>query len=104
MRREADQLLSEIQEQLLSASPDLAPTLLRLRLLAARIENTELADWVRFESEGYPPEVELPEYRQLDVYYTGTFLGSFGAAIRNAPIPPFLIEKFAEAKWLKLSM
>src|SRR5262249_40401580 len=55
--------------------------------------------WVRFESEGYPSQGELPDYRKIPVSYAGTFSGPFGSGIENAPIPLAIIGKLAGKKW-----
>ncbi len=93
-------LLHEIQASLLQEAGDLGPVLLKLRLLAARLGSQNLAEWVRHESEGYPQGTELPDYRTIPVSYTGTFNGSYGSGIQNAPIPPHLIAKYAGEHWV----
>lgn len=92
-------LLREIQAALL-AGEEIGPVLLKLRFLAARLGSGLLEEWVKHESEGYPADVKVPDYRKIGVSYTGTFFGPLGASIRNAPIPPFLIEKFAGKRWV----
>lgn len=92
-------LLHEIQAAVLQDGSDLGPILLKLRLLAARLGSQPLADWVKHESEGYPNESTVPDYRIIPVSYTATFSGPFGSGIRNAPIAPYLIEKFAGKRW-----
>lgn len=94
-------LLHDIQAAVLQESADLGPILLKVRLLAARLGSQPLADWVKHESEGYPPDAPVPDYRVIPVTYTATFSGPFGSEIRNAPIPPYLIEKFAGQHWTK---
>jgi hypothetical protein len=97
-------LLHEIQCAVIKEDSDLGPILLKLQLLAARLGSQPLAEWVRHESEGYPNEAELPDYRVLSATYTASFSGSFGAGIQNAPIPPHLIEKFAGESWVHCQM
>jgi AbiTii len=63
-----------------------------------------LEEWVKHESEGYSPNAELPDYRKLGVAYKATFSGPFGSGINNAPIPPYLIEKFAGEQWSVFEM
>jgi len=92
-------LLSDIQQDILENKP-LAPILLKLRFLASRLGSDILEDWVRFELDGYADETEVPSYRKLGVQYTASFLGSLGREMRNAPIPPYAIEKFAGEQWL----
>ncbi|MFQ5903670.1 MAG: hypothetical protein ACE5JO_08265 [Candidatus Binatia bacterium] len=97
-------LLREIQASILDPDSEIGPILLKLRFLASRLGSTQLEEWVKYESEGYPPSVEVPEYRKLSVIYHGTWFGPFGSGIRNAPIPPYLIEKFAGKKWTEHEM
>lgn len=92
-------LLNDIQGALLSEQP-LGPILLKLRFLAARLGSDTLADWVKHEAEGYPADVELPDYRQFPVSYTGGFNGAFGRQIKNIAIPSLLIAQIAGEQWL----
>lgn len=97
-------LLHEIQSAVLQEGSDLGPILLRLRLLAARIGSQPLAEWVRHESEGYPRDAELPDYRYIPINYTASFSGPFGSGINNAPISPYLVKKFAGEHWVRHGM
>lgn len=92
-------LLHQIQESVVQEGSDLGSVLLKLRLLAARLGSEILEEWVKHESEGYSNEAELPDYRIIGVSYRGTFSGPLGSGIKNAPIPPYLIEKYAGASW-----
>ena len=92
-------LIHDIQNDLLRDRADLAPILLKLRLLAAKLGSHSLAEWVKHEAEGYPTDVELPDYRKLGISYTATFSGAFGSGIKNAPIPLYLINKIAGENW-----
>jgi hypothetical protein len=97
-------LLHEIQGAVLDANVDLGPILLKLRLLAARLGSEPLAEWVKHESEGYAPGTAVPDYRVIPVSYSASFSGPFGAGIRNAPISPYLVEKFAGKPWVRYEM
>ncbi|MBD9480354.1 hypothetical protein [Pseudoxanthomonas sp. PXM02] len=97
-------LLADIQGAVLQEQSDIAPILLKLRMLAARLGSESLAEWVKHESEGYPQEVEVPDYRILGVSYRATFSGPFGSGINNAPISPYLIEKYAGRQWTRYEM
>lgn len=97
-------LLHEIQSAVLNEGLDLGPILLKLRLLASRIGSQPLADWVKFESEGYINNATVPDYRILPVSYTASFSGPYGTGIQNAPISSYLIEKFAGKQWVKYEM
>lgn len=97
-------LLHDIQAAVLQDDSDLGPILLKLRLLAARLGSQPLAEWVKHESEGYPVGADLPDYRIIPVGYTASFSGPFGSGIQNAPISPYLIEKFAGKQWVRYEM
>ena len=88
-------LLREIQASLMREGTDIGSILLKLRLLASRLGSDKLEEWVHYEMEGYPTGTALPDYRKLVVSYTGTFFGPAGSGIRDAPIPPLLIKKYA---------
>lgn len=92
-------LLSEIQTTLLQDNVSIASVLLKFKYLAARLDSQPLQDWIKHELEGYPGEVDVPGYRVLQVAYRGTFSGPFGAGIKNAPIPNYLIEKYGGKGW-----
>jgi hypothetical protein len=92
-------LLHQIQESVVQEGSDLGSILLKLRLLAARLGSDILEEWVKHESEGYPDTTDVPSYRIAGITYKGSFSGPFGSGIKNAPIPPYLIEKFASASW-----
>lgn len=94
-------LLYEIQESIVESDTDIGPVLLKLRLLAARLGSVSLEEWVKYESEGYSGNIDVPPYRIIGVSYRGTFSGPFGSGIKNTPIPSYLIAKFAGEKWTK---
>ncbi|NDV28580.1 hypothetical protein [Desulfovibrio sp. JC010] len=97
-------LLYEIQESIVQNDANLGPILLKLRFLASRLGSNDLADWINYESEGYPKNVEVPPYRTTDLTYRGTFSGPFGSGIQNAQIAPYIIEKYAGESWVKYSI
>jgi hypothetical protein len=43
--------------------------------------------------------VELPQYRIVEVSYKGTWSGPYNSGIKNAPIPGYLVEKYASKDW-----
>jgi AbiTii len=97
-------LLREIQASLMQESQGLGPILLKLRFLASRLGSDPLEAWIKHESEGYPKGVMVPDYRKLAVSHTATFSGYNGAGIKNAPIPPYYIEKYAGKDWTQCEM
>lgn len=94
-------ILREIQAEILQSDKGLGSILLKLRFLAARLESEPLADWVKFETEGYPREAKLPDYRYVGVSYKGTFSGTHGSGVQNAPIPTLIVQKFAGKDWVR---
>ena len=91
-------LLCEIQKDILVPEKGLGPILLKLRLLADRLGSEQLEEWVKFESEGYPREVDVPEYRIIELSYTGNFHNT-AWQMNNQPIPPYLIKKYCGESW-----
>jgi len=75
-------LLQEIQAAVIQEDTEIGPILLKLRLLASRLGSAPLEEWVKHESEGYPGDSPLPDYRIIHVSYTGTFSGPFGSGER----------------------
>src|SRR5690349_3788885 len=94
-------IFRDIQAALMTEDTHIGHILLKTRFLAAQLDNDLLEDWVRHELEGYPRDVNVPDYRRISVTYRGTFSGPFGSGIRNAPLPSYLIEKFAGPQWVK---
>lgn len=94
-------LLQQIQESVVEEGADLGSILLKLRILAARLGSDILEEWVKYKSEGYPMDAEVPPYRVVGVSFRGTFFGPFGSGITNAQIPSYLIEKHAGESWTK---
>jgi hypothetical protein len=97
-------LLADIQSSLLQENVSIGPVLLKFKFLASRLGSEPLQEWIKYELEGYPGGVEVPEYRKLEIVYRGTFSGPFGSGINNAPIPSYLIEKFAGKSWTTYEM
>ncbi|WP_374303823.1 hypothetical protein [Ferrovibrio sp.] len=94
-------ILNEIQAAVMDPAANLSSALLKLRFLASRLGSEPLADWVKHETEGYPEGVSVPDYRIIGVTYRATFSGPLGSGIKNAPIPSYLIAKYAGENWLR---
>lgn len=96
--------LESIQTELVDENMSIASTILKLRLLAARLGSDELTEWIKYEGEGYPQDADIPKYRVVPISFSGTFHGPFGSGVLNAPIPPVLINKFAGEDWLTMKI
>lgn len=80
-------LLEDIQNSAVDAKSDLGTLLRKCKLLAARLGSQPLEEWLVWESNGYPDNIEVPEYRVWSLQVKGHFCGYFGSGIRNATIP-----------------
>ena len=56
-------ILEDIQNDAVDASKDLSTLLRKCKLLAARLGSQQLEDWLLWESNGYPGDVPVPDYR-----------------------------------------
>lgn len=66
-------------------------------VLGRRLQYQPLGDWVKWELEGYPPEVEVPEYRRFTVVNKGNFQGAWRGVfeIPLYVLPEELRDKFS---------
>lgn len=80
-------LLIDIQNAAVDPKGDVGTLLRKCKLLAARLGSHPLEDWLIWESNGYPDNIEVPDYRMWPLEIKGHFSGPFGSAIDNAPIP-----------------
>ena len=86
-------LLEEIQEDAITASSNLGSVLRKCKVLASRLGSKELEDWLVWESNGYPEDILVPQYRVWSLQLKGNFVGPFGS-LENVPISTaFLPEK-----------
>ena len=93
-------LLHDIQAALLDDTLGVGSTLLKFRFLASKLDADILEEWVQHETEGYPPDARIPDYRIAQITYTGTFIDTV-RMLQNVSIPSYLIEKFAGAQWVR---
>ena len=62
------ELLEEVQESAVDDSRcDMATLMRHSYLLAARLDNEAMKEWINNESKGYPKEVQVPDYRVVPV-------------------------------------
>jgi hypothetical protein len=80
-------LLLEIQNAAVDSGTPLTDVLRKCAVLASRLGNRDLRDWVQRELNGYPEEVEVPSYRIIYAQAKGHFSGPFGSGYRNLAIP-----------------
>ena len=96
-------LLHDIQAALLNDKIGVGSILLKLRFLASKLNADILEEWVQHETEGYPIDARIPDYRIAQITYTGTF-SDVVKQITNVSIPGHLIEKFAGKEWVRFEI
>lgn len=92
-------LIHDIQTALLDENASVGPVLLKLRFLAAKLDADILEEWVQHEAEGYPDGVDVPEYRQANVTYTGSFADAV-KQLNDVSIPSGLVASIAGDHWV----
>jgi hypothetical protein len=80
-------LLEEIQSSAVDVNSDIGTLLRKCKLLAARLGSQPLEDWLIWESNGYPDDVPVPDYRIWPLEIRGHFAGALGSGLRNVTIP-----------------
>lgn len=83
-------LLQQIEEEAVDSKSDVASLLRKCQILAYRLHNDSLKGWIHNELNGYPPQLEIPEYRVFPCQSVGSFYG-MGRTMKNAPIPPMCV-------------
>ncbi len=96
-------LIHDIQTALLDENASVGPMLLKLRFLAAKLDSDILEEWVQHEAEGYPDGVDVPEYRQANITYTGSFV-DMARQINNVSIPSTLVASIAGRHWVRFQI
>lgn len=94
-------LLEEIQSAAVDQNSDLGTILRKCKLLAARLGSQPLENWLIYESNGYPENIEVPDYRIWSLTVKGHFFGPYGSGLKNAPIPSMCIPKSIRDDYLK---
>lgn len=90
-------ILEDIQNSAVDSKSDLATLLRKCKVLAARLNSQPLEDWLVWESNGYPDNIPVPEYRIWPLQVFGHFVGLYGARLNNAYIPvPFIPQEARE--------
>ena len=69
--------IDKVIEDLVDPSAKLSDTLLKVQVLAFKIENTQLKDWVNLELNGYVGK-ERPDYRKIPTAVQGNLIQDAG--------------------------
>ena len=79
-------LLSDIINELVDSNQSLEAPLLKTKVLASRLKNTALLDWVDKELSGYPLKEELPDYRVYAAHLEMDYILGFNQ-LNNQLVP-----------------
>ena len=78
-------LLEEIKNEAIDANSDLSQILRKCKALAAKMQSQPLENWLLWESNRYPQDIDVPDYRSWGVALVGTFMSPTGEIIRTRP-------------------
>ena len=85
-------LIDEIIDLLSSSNPSVENALFKAQVLAHRLGESELAQWVEYELKGYPKDADLPSYRIVPL----TILGNASNEVyrfSEQPLPLMHLDK-----------
>ena len=92
-------LIRQLQGDIVNPDISLASILLKAKILAYRLRNDELKNWVDSELNGYPDDTSIPCYRRYTAQNYGDFL-TFDRHFKNVPISsidlPDPVREFAQ--------
>lgn len=101
-------LLQSLQEATVVSTRSLTDALRLAKILASRLKHLPLKEWVDLELDGYPPDAEVPSYREIPISLRGQFIGPWGSGANNAHIPHRCIVRAlgesAAARWRTTSI
>lgn len=78
---------SQIIKDIANSDVDIQTALKRTKVLLQDLENDDLLNWVNYEIEGYPDEIEIPDYRVINGQLYGSYIdGRNNMKYTNAPL------------------
>lgn len=79
-------LINDIINELVDTDKSISSPLLKTKVLASRLQNHELLEWVTNELKGYENDEDLPQYRIYHGNVTGTYING-SMQYNNQPVP-----------------
>ena len=67
-------VLTEIVNLLTDNTVSVSTSLLKIKVLASRLNNKSLLAWIENELTGYQKKIDLPEYRKYSCRVVGSFI------------------------------
>lgn len=86
-------LVNEIIELAVDDTVRLPVILRKCLVVATKLKNERLKQWVLGELKGYEDNDNLPQYRVLPITAKGYFLGPFQGELRDQPLSPGVLEE-----------
>ncbi|UUF15077.1 MULTISPECIES: hypothetical protein [Flavobacterium] len=86
------QLINDIINELIDTEKSISSPLLKTKVLASRLQNEVLLNWVSNELKGYDRSEELPYYRTFKGSIVGTYIVGY-QQYNNQPVPVEGIDK-----------
>lgn len=88
-------LINDIINELVDTEKSISSPLLKTKVLASRLKNSELLNWVTNELKGYENDDELPQYRVYQGTVTGTYINGT-MQYNDQPVPTIGMNKELE--------
>lgn len=79
-------LINDIINELIDTKKSISSPLLKTKVLASRLQNDELLEWITNELKGYENDDNLPEYRIYKGNLTGTYINGT-MQYNDQPVP-----------------
>lgn len=80
------ELISDIINELVDSKKTITSPLLKTKVLASKLKNSELLIWVNNELNGYDPHGDTPEYRKCMCDISGTYINGY-TQYNDLPLP-----------------
>lgn len=84
-------LVRQLRDDIVDDARPVSSVLRKAKILATRLDDPEMKQWLSLELNGYPTGSGLPTYRRLYSALLGTFSGPFGSSVKNYSIPVSLL-------------
>ncbi len=85
-------LINDIINELIDTDKSISSPLLKTKVLASRLQNEALLNWVSNELKGYDNTSQLPEYRKYQANITGTYING-NMQYNDQPVPTMGLKK-----------
>lgn len=88
-------LINDIINELIDNDKSITSPLLKTKVLASRLQNEPLLNWVSNELKGYENLESIPDYRKYQANITGTYING-GMIYNDQPVPIIGLDKELE--------